>query len=258
MLVMLVVTTGNITHMMIPFEVQQGFRVLHENFTITLHNGASLVNIDDKFGNGLQLKGSREYASLGDQKDSCTGNIEKCSYGLTITFFIKLRNIHKDAYLFSSGTHSIHLKSGRCYVEFMLPNKTWEVSMNGFEKNRWYRLEVSWDEDKGLQFYVDKRKVAHQIEGRRETHVASDYTIYLGRPSGDDESFNSPDVLIDQMEFWFANRDHVMAFGLLEDGTLIRIIFFTLAFLHLLVFLFSKNTPLPCFSHMNRIQFFLL
>ena len=46
------------------------------------------------------------------------------------------------------------------FFRFSLPTKTWEVSTNDLEENKWQRVDLSWDPDSGLVMYIDNEKVA--------------------------------------------------------------------------------------------------
>ena len=69
--------------------------------------------------------------------------------------------------------------------------------------------------------YVDNEQVADSMEFK--THpplVVRDQNIYLGRPSADISNGQYANAIIDELEFWYANRDYLKAFGLIGDGML--------------------------------------
>jgi hypothetical protein len=70
-------------------------------------------------------------------------------------------------------------------------------------------LEVSWDEQKGLQLYVNKEKVASTTDYTVLTAPprVTDHIVYLGRPNEDETGGRYADAKIDELEFWYANRD---------------------------------------------------
>ena len=208
---------GNITHFMISMEEKKGDIISHDDLTITAP-GVSLVS--GKVGNAVSLSGNGEFVNLGNQRESCMGNVEMCNNGLMITFYVLLNQVVDGAHLLSSGTYSIFTRDRRIVARFSTPNKTWEVSSGvTVAPSAWHRVEVSWDEDKGLQLYVDKEKAVSTTEFRAHPPPrVTDHFVYVGRPSDDEVSGKYADALIDQLEFWFSNRDHVKAFGLLADG----------------------------------------
>ena len=201
---------------MIPFEVQDGTRVVHSNLDIELHNFASLV--PGMVGNALDLQGQGEYLTMGDQRHNCLGNLEHCKNGITIIMYLKPKRMIENGYFLSAGPYSMWYRNGKTHVQFRTATKTWTLSTDEIRPDRWQRVDLSWDEKEGLSIYVDKRQVASTTNYR--THgerVIGDYMVYLGRPNEDTDGVYA-DVDIDEMEVWYANRDHLQAFGLLDGG----------------------------------------
>jgi len=92
--------------------------------------------------------------------------------------------------------------------------------------NNWQYVEVSWHRDKGLYIHIEKRPVelsytyvSAVIDSPRRNHSSK---VYLGSFERQTRRPVAPSyfqVLIDELEIWFADRDHIAAFGFLEDGT---------------------------------------
>lgn len=184
----------------------------------SVHNGATLV--PGKFGNGVYLSGNSEYVKFDIPRDSCAADLKHCANGLTIDLFVRFGHLaEKSAHVLLSGApYNVLLNDRRLVVEFFKLNKVWEVRSEVLEVEKWYRVEISWDEDKGLQLYFDKLRVGNAIEAQENSRNPSDFNVYLGKAGNGATSVSAPDVTVDQVEFWFANRDHVRAFGFLEDG----------------------------------------
>lgn len=105
-------------------------------------------------------------------------------------------------------------------MKFTSGTKTWEVETNRIRLNDWQKLEVSWDEQKGLQLYVNKEKVASttQFTVLPRPPRVTDYTVYLGRPNEDTRDGTYANAKIDELEFWFANRDLIK----IDDGMFLK------------------------------------
>jgi len=103
--------SDNVTHLVFPLEQQRGNQVIQPGYSITLHNGATLV--PGKVGRGALLEGTGEYLSFGDQYDSCMGNLEKCTHGMTVSFLLKPRQILNNAFYLSGGPYSVYSKDGK-------------------------------------------------------------------------------------------------------------------------------------------------
>lgn len=96
---------------MFPLESQRGNRITHPDYTIIMHNGAVLV--PGKVGSGVELGGSGEYVTFGDQQQSCMGNLGMCSRGLTISMDLNPRTLPNNGYILSAGPYSIYSRDGK-------------------------------------------------------------------------------------------------------------------------------------------------
>ena len=94
------------------------------------------------------------------------------------------------------------------------------MSTDKINLNKWHKVELSWDEEKGLQMFVDKTKVASTTEFSTHPPLRiTDHMVYLGRPTEDLDG-RYANAKVDELEYWFANRDHLIAFDLIGDGWL--------------------------------------
>jgi hypothetical protein len=197
-------------------DTQRGNTIVHPNFNINLYGGATVTS--GKIGNAVRFTGNGEYLTLGDQRDLCLGNLEKCEHGLTVSFLMNPQRFIENGYFLSSGPYSVYYKNGKVRSKFSTPDKTWEVATDEIELNKWQKIELSWDKERGLQMYVDNSKVDSNTDYRTNTDgTISDYIVYMGRPNANTEGYFS-DVKMDELEYWYSYRDHLAAFGLLDEG----------------------------------------
>jgi len=83
---------------------------------------------------------------------------------------------------------------------------------------------VSWDEDKGLQVFVDNRLVSSTTRYRLHTAQSiRDSNIYIGRPNRVTPG-RYGDFTIDELELWYANVDHLKAFNLIDKGNALVVV----------------------------------
>jgi len=189
--------------------------VVHPTLRIVLHNGASLATA--RIGKGIDLNGYRQYADLGRQRDNCMGNLERCPHGLTISFDVNPRVLSNNQHFISSGPYAIFYRNGRLHAEFRTPTKTWTTSASGIDRNQWQHVEVTWHEDRGLQMYINDQQVASTNNYQSHSpQDISDYKVYIGKPGGGRDGTYA-NGKIDEVEFWYAPRDVLGAFGVLAD-----------------------------------------
>lgn len=104
-------------------------------------------------------------ANLGIYPHWCLGNINKCSDGITVSFFIKLKKADEtspEAVIITSGGHSFFSegfyllqKYGDQY-EFGVSkqDKVWRQKFR-LLPNLWTNIFASWNDSAGLKLYVD-------------------------------------------------------------------------------------------------------
>jgi len=128
------------------------------------------------------------------------------------------------------------------HAKFSTSTKTWETSTDRITQNNWHKLELSWSERKGLQMYVDKELVASSSSPTQQHHPPSlsDHAVYIGRPTDDNPDGLYSDAIVDELEYWYADRDQLVALGLLDKGTVCTRINYTIGtarkFVNFLVF----------------------
>jgi len=69
--------------------------------------------------------------------------------------------------------------------------------------------------------YVDKQLVASASSPRQHGPLSPgrDHALYVGRPTDDVADGRYSDAVVDELEYWYADRDQLIALGLLDDGT---------------------------------------
>lgn len=208
---------GEVDHTFIPFEVQRGSKCLHPELDISLYGGAGIGK--GNIGNAAWLSGNGQYLTLGDQSKTCMGNLDKCEHGMTMQFYMNPREFIEDGYFISSGPYQVYYKNGRVHFKYSTSTRTWEVSTNQIDLNQWQKMDVSWDLERGLQVYRDDRLIGHTTYyEEHEPLQISDYNIYIGKANPSIEGGQSSNVMIDEMEFWYANRDYLWSHGFLSEG----------------------------------------
>jgi len=123
-------------------------------------------------------------------------------------------------------------RNGELKATFIMTSQTWRLvtSRRSIIMDEWQYVELSWHQDKGVYLHIAKRRITPAsstttVQSHPHPNVSHDAlgtrTVYIG--SSTDTSAASParhfQVLVDELSVWFADRDHVKAFGFLEDGT---------------------------------------
>jgi hypothetical protein len=89
--------------------------------------------------------------------------------------------------------------------------------------DRWQFVEIDWSEEGGLGLYINNRLVAR---ASRPTVRGGDLggpnpeleQFYLGRGDGTLSNSRYGNMTIDDFEFWYGNRDWLLAFDYIQRG----------------------------------------
>lgn len=211
------IARGNITHLMMSFDELQ----TEENLVVKFSNGASLVS--GRQNNSLQLI-SGQSANIESMKGgpSCLSDIHLYSCGIMISFHVFITDMTQSIPLLTSDSIKVQaLSNGHLEVHFVKDKMHWlaVTQSQTINANNWHHIELSWHEDKGIQVFIDKTCKASTIDGI-ETDLSTDPSFNCSLHVGwlnDNTTQISSTVLIDDIEVWFADRDHLQAFGFLED-----------------------------------------
>ena len=111
--------------------------------------------------------------------------------------------------------------SSQVYATFSTSTKTWQLSTDRITENNWHKVELSWNERKGLEMYVDNDLAALTSSTQHPPQSPTDHAVYIGRPTDDHPDGRYSDAIIDELEYWYADRDQLIALGLLGQGTLV-------------------------------------
>lgn len=84
-----------------------------------------------------------------------------------MTLLLKLRKPGRRGYLLSTDGYFIELlESGRVYVQLETDERIWRAESSiSLKVDKWYRLSISWETEKGLSVFVDKERRAYDPAG---------------------------------------------------------------------------------------------
>ena len=106
----------------------------------------------------------------------------------------------------------------KLHCTFKTSSKVWELDYEALEPEQWYQVEYSWHPNKGLSLYINDERVKTVKTSRArpkfdlESSSRRHNSIYFGRGVGDSGSdYNTANMTVDQMEYWYADRDYLLA-----------------------------------------------
>lgn len=107
------------------------------------------------------------------------------------------------------------------WAKFSTKTKTWELSTDLVFARVWQRIDISWDAWRGQQICINNTLVnSTDSYTEHSTQAVSDYALYIGRPREGIVGGRYARATVDELEFWFAHREHLKGFDVITDGKL--------------------------------------
>lgn len=199
-------------------------RVTHPNITIDTYGQPRIV--DGKIGGALNLDGNSQFVSLGNQHESCFGNLDLCHHGLLLSTWIRPGQLREGMDIFSSGANGINAwySGGRLHVSARTLTREWTVQTDKIADNQWQFVEFEWDPTEGLVVYINEQLAAQNSQPT--VRSPSDSTgvhpdrekFYIGRGDGSRSNARYANMTIDDVEYWYNNRRYLLAFDYIRRG----------------------------------------
>ena len=200
----------------------------HDEFRVQLKGRGSKL-VTGKVGNALYCPGSGQYADLGQHRGICFGNLDRCPHGVTFATWLRTGKYKTDSveHYIHTGDNGIDLwyEDRKLHCTFKTSSKVWELEYEALEPEQWYQIEYSWHPAKGLSLYINDERVKTVKTSRArpkfdlETGSRRHNSVYFGRGVGNSGSdYNTANMTVDQMEYWYGDRDYLTAFGYINRG----------------------------------------
>ncbi|XP_052825988.1 uncharacterized protein LOC106882798 isoform X1 [Octopus bimaculoides] len=185
-----------------------------------LHDNA-MLSLDSKLGKALHLGGKGDYVSLKHKRGTCLKDTSKCMYGFMISTWIKFKNLSGKHYYMSSGPKgfTIYSVDNELFAKVINNNQLWKVWTGNIKTGEWYFLEISFHMKSGLSMYLNQRLVgsptvsSHKIIGSIQQDE-----IYIGQNMEAMSSTMFPEVAIDEMDIYLADRDTLIFIDFIQRG----------------------------------------
>ena len=199
-------------------------RVSHPNITIDIYGQPRII--DGKRGGAVNLDGNSQFVSLGNQHESCLGNLDLCRHGLLMSTWVRPGQLREGMDIFSSGANGIKAwyAGGRLRVSARTLTREWSLETDKIVGNEWQFVEFAWDPVDGLSLYINEQLVAQSSQP--SVRLASDVTaahpdrekFYIGRGDGSRSNARYANMTIDDVEYWYNNRKYLLAFDYIQRG----------------------------------------
>ena len=202
----------------------QGNQLLNPQISVMVNGNRRTQTVEGQIGNALRLDGRwSQYAQLGQHNDTCLGNLNQCRHGALLAGWVRLSDIRDGSYIFYTGQNGIKVRynNGRIESTASTGDKQWSVTHGNMDRDKWHYVEYAWHPTRGYRVYVDQQLVGEDQNPTNRNNVI--YTgenngVYFGR--GGDIREGTADASLDEIEYWYSNRDYLVAFDFIQRGKL--------------------------------------
>ena len=120
--------------------------------------------VPGKLNKALYTNGMDQWVNIGDHRDRCLGNLEKCSNGFVMALWLKAHThvMNGSEYYVNSGGHTVRSigmtllqQDGKLVSSFRTTSMRWRVDVPGFVSKLWYHVVLVWSRERGEQIYLN-------------------------------------------------------------------------------------------------------
>ena len=199
-----------------------GRQLNHTNPDLTVNVDNSSFTVPGKINNSTRLNGTNQCIDIKINVKNCLSNLALCRHGFTGTMWAKFRNFLNGMYYVSNGNGvEIFYTSGELNFVFTIPTKQWNLKVMAPATDVWHFLEYSWSMTAGLKVFLNgelKGRVTEPETISKQTYIDRQM-IRIGCVVHDESgNFRAGNFLVDETEFWFSDRDSLLAFDYVARG----------------------------------------
>ncbi len=218
-------TLQDVNHIEFDMDRISGDVLEHDKYTIYLFGSPKPVTVRGTKGNGVKLDGRyRQYIDVGENV-LCDGNLANCRNGFTLRYRFRLDQLQDNTYFLSSAPVDVFYKDDKLQVEVRTPERVWRASAPGSLLRRlgdWHLVEISWHQADGLKMYVDGSKRGGQLFPSDYDGYVSTRRLFIGRSNSQSTRDKYASATFDELEFWNAKREYLIAMGILPEGKIVE------------------------------------
>ena len=188
---------------------------------------AGILNGDVELVTGKQRRalytnGLDQWVDLGNQRDNCMGDLEKCSNGFVMAMWLKMHRYHKpgttdDEYYLTNGGHTKYsmgvvllMRTKVFLVSFRTASRYWYVTTTAHNTlYTWHHVVLTWDATNGGKIYTngmldgeERRAISYTSNRAGDT-----YTKFIVGCENMLPPRNAAEMTLDELRIWDAEMN---------------------------------------------------
>ena len=191
----------------------------------------SVELVPGKSNKALHTNGIDQWVNIGNHRDKCLGNLNRCTKGFVMALWLKGNVMIGEEYYVNCGGHterSIGMtlleQDGNLVAEFRIESIRWRVGVVGFESHVWYHVVLVWTEEGGEQVYLNGCLCGRMKTGIPHTNNQEPgYTDFVFGNANTDlngKTTLAGEMTLDEVRVWDADLDEEGAWKLYSSDIL--------------------------------------
>ena len=175
--------------------------------------------VTGKQGRALHTNGLDQWVDMGNQRDNCMGDLEKCSNGFVMAMWLKMHRYHKlgttdDEYYLTSGGHTrasmgvvLLMRAKVFLVNFRTASKYWQTTTTVQNTlHTWHHVILTWDASNGGKIYTNGMMDREERQGTSYTsnRAGDAYTKFIVGCESTLPPRNAAEMTLYELRIWDA------------------------------------------------------
>ncbi len=201
-----------------PMDTFSADQLMNTNVKNAFRHGNPTM-VTGKIGGALQMDGRGDYLDGGDFSRTCLGDLDLCTYGLTVSLWVKFTALQQGDHILDTGGSGVRIyyDAGQLVAEAQQERKSWRATWRGAQTGKWYYIELSWKPSDGLRMFVDLVQVDHAVTYRTIQPRQGAGKLYLGT-SNYNRARDYASAVVDEVEMCYGDRARLLQFDFIQRG----------------------------------------
>ena len=174
--------------------------------------GQGVQLVPGKLGQALYTGERNGYLDLGNTRDTCFGELERCPQGVSLALWLKMEIPDEyEAYYVNNGGQtsssygiSIHgkLVPPDSFLQIDLKTKThwYRFTYKESVARAWHHLAFSWTASTHVIAYLDGKYVGTSDKSYKAIQTTNYNTFFIGKPNNNEKYYG--EAYLDELLFW--------------------------------------------------------
>ncbi|ESO81961.1 hypothetical protein LOTGIDRAFT_170497 [Lottia gigantea] len=181
------------------------------------------VSKSDK--DGVYLQSSKQYLEISELSNTCTGNLEFCSNGISFEFEMKFFELKENTVIMSTGGENpnnpgvaVIYRFGQIQIVVNTKEKSWysTIPRELITLSELHKFLISWSPKGSLEVYLNEKYVTSTTHFVKRTTITAAYTgtLYIGHSFSTNTDLQSINCEVKSFHIWHITIEILIQIGI--------------------------------------------